>query len=228
MAKSLKNDAIAALNQYKEMKLYQIQEKILQHLLIEYPDHTCVNAVETKVKLLNLFYSTGIKAINVVAEKVNNINNIDERLKQGDMSLINEIASINLHNNTSRFNYSFATKYCAYHQPDKFPIYDSIVAMTFESLFEKSLLPPYKYSRKYKFNIDNNTFTKTSFSTHLKEYPFFVEVYNLFMKLYDLQSFTYRQVDSYIWGAFKIAGDDFEIEKMADLDKLKIKEYYID
>ena len=46
------------------------------------------------------------------------------------------------------------------------------------------------------------------------------------MKLYDLKgNFTYREIDSYIWGAFKVAGPDYEIEKMAKLDKSKIIEY---
>ena len=42
------------------------------------------------------------------------------------------------------------------------------------------------------------------------------------MELFDLTEFTYREVDSYIWGAFKLAGDDFEIEKLAKLNKSKI------
>ena len=45
------------------------------------------------------------------------------------------------------------------------------------------------------------------------------------MEQFDLQNFTYRQVDSYIWGAFKVGGEDFEIEKMAQLNKKTIIEY---
>ena len=48
------------------------------------------------------------------------------------------------------------------------------------------------------------------------------------MELYDLKDFTYREIDAYIWGAFKVAGEDYEIEKMAQLDKSKIIEYTIE
>lgn len=222
---SLKKDAMAVLQAYKKMESYRIQEYLLQHLVKKYKDHSNKAAVDTKVKLLNLFYSTGIQATNVMTSNILSIKDIDSRLDAGDPSLINEIANLQL-TKKSRFNYSFATKYCAYHQPEKFPIYDSIVAMTFISFFKKGLLPQYKYSNRK--SSSSNTYTQSEFSEKLKEYNFFVELYNYFMDLYDLKDFTYREIDAYIWGAFKVAGKDYEIEKMAQLDKSKIIEYTIE
>ena len=226
MAKiSLKRDAKAALNGYKKMESYSIQEELLQCLVKKYPNHSNKAAVDTKVKLLNLFYSTGIQATNKMSENILSIKDIDKRLSAGDKSLIPEIATLTF-NGKERYNYSFATKYCAYHQPEKFPIYDSIVAMTFISFFEKGLLPKYKCSSRKTTTKD--TYTKLEFAAKLKEYDFFVDVYDYFMEQYDLNgNFTYREIDSYIWGAFKIAGPDYEIEKMAQLDKSKIVEYSI-
>lgn len=223
--KSLKQDADKALKAYDKMQGYKIQEDLLKELLKCYPDHKNKFAVETKVKLLNLFYSTGIQATNVMAQNILSIKDIDERLADKDFSLVGEIAKLTFSNNNTRNNYSFATKYCAYHQPKLFPIYDSIVAKTFVSLFEKGLLPKYTYSRKS--NQDTNTFSKVDFSDRLKDYNFYVDIYDYFMDLYDLKTFTYREIDSYIWGAFKIGGVEFEIEKMADLDKSKIVEVEI-
>lgn len=223
--KSLKQDADKALKAYDKMQGYKIQEDLLKELLKCYPDHKNKFAVETKVKLLNLFYSTGIQATNVMAQNILSIKDIDERLADKDLSLVGEIAKLTFSNNNTRNNYSFATKYCAYHQPKLFPIYDSIVAKTFVSLFEKGLLPKYTYSRKS--NQDTNTFSKVDFSDRLKDYKFYVDIYDYFMDLYDLKTFTYREIDSYIWGAFKIGGVEFEIEKMADLDKSKIVEVEI-
>lgn len=221
---SLKHDAKLALEAYDKMQSYCIQENLLKHLVEEFPDHANRDAVEVKVKMLNLFYSTGIQATNAMVNNIMNINRIDQRLKEGDYTLINEIATLSL-KKCVRFNYSFATKYCAYHQPDLYPIYDRIVADTLVSLFEKGLLPNYK-------PIVNNTMlstshTKRTFAQYLKNYRFFVEVYRHFIEQFDLQSYTYRQVDAYIWGAFKIGGQEFEIEKLAQLDKTKIVEYYI-
>ena len=205
------------------MESYRIQESLLRKLVDEYPTHENKSAVETKVKLLNLFYSTGIQAVNLMAEHILSIEDIDGRLLQGDSKLVPQIAKLKVGKGDIRFNYSFATKYCAYHQPKKFPIYDSIVALTFASLFEKGLFPKYKYSRG-KSNT-RNTYSKTEFMDKLKEYDFYIKVYNHFMEEYDLTSLCYREVDSYIWGAFKLPEEDFEIEKMAMLDKKKITEY---
>lgn len=222
---SLKQDAESVLKVYDKMGSYRIQEELLQCLKNKYPDHCNKDAVETKVKLLNLFYSTGIQATNVMVSNILSINNIDSRLVEGDYSLVHEIATLRLSKGKERYNYSFATKYCAYHQPEKFPIYDSIVAMLLVSFFEKGLFPKYYFSKK-KTTMPN-TYTKKEFSEKLKEYNFFIEVYDCFMEVYDLKEFTYREIDSYIWGAFKVAGEDYMIEKMAQLDKSKIIEYTI-
>ena len=219
---SLKKDAESVLKAYDKMKSYSIQEELLQFLVKKFPDHKTKDAVEVKVKLLNLFYSTGIQATNAMADNIVNIKEIDSRLMKGDISLIKEIATLNLKENT-RYNYSFATKYCAYHQPELYPIYDSIVAETLTSFFEKGLLPKYKLTSKR--SVGDKTLTKGEFAKKLKEYDFFVAVYRYFMEQYDLLAFSYRQVDSYIWGAFKVGGKDFEIERMAQLNKKSIIEY---
>ena len=222
MQKSLLADAHAVLESYNKMESYRIQEWLLMKLIGEYPTHENKSAVEIKVKLLNLFYSTGIQAVNLMAKNILSIKNIDDRLDKGDCNLVPQIAKLKVSTGDIRFNYSFATKYCAYHQPKKFPIYDSIVALTFASLFEKGLLPKYKYNRG-KTNT-RNTYSKTEFMEKLKEYDFYIKVYNHFMEEYDLTSLGYREVDSYIWGAFKLP-EDFEIERMATLDKKKVTEY---
>ena len=159
---SLREDVRAVLKGYEKMESYRLQEDLLQHLVKKYPDHKNKAAVETKVKLLNLFYSTGIQATNKMSENILSIRDIDKRLSKGDKSLIPEIATLSF-DDKKRYNYSFATKYCAYHQPEKFPIYDSIVAMTFASFFEKGLLPKYKCCSRKSIVEDTDTYTKFEF-----------------------------------------------------------------
>ena len=106
-------------------------------------------------------------------------------------------------------------------RPDMFsPAQRYMTKDTFESLFEQGLLPIYHYKRDKA--SEPNTYTKGEFAAKLKEYEFYVEFYKYFMELFDLAEFTYREVDSYIWGAFKLAGNEFEIEKLAKLNKSKI------
>lgn len=225
MIESLKEDAHKVLEGYNKMVSYRIQEEVLQDLVKKYPDHSIDEAVETKVKLLNLLYSTGIQAVNITAKQILSIDGIDKRLRRGDRTLVHDIAKVNLSNNKTRNNYSFATKYCAYHRPRLYPIYDSIVAKVFIRLFEKGLLPKYKYSRKY--SVEPNTFTKKDFAEKLKDYQFFCYIYIYFKKEYDLSGFTFRQIDSYLWAGFKIADGDFRINKLADINMSKITQYQI-
>ncbi len=207
MKKNLLKDAQAVLNAYKKMETYQIQQEVLDNLVDKFPDHKNKAAVEVKVKLLNLLYSTNVRATNNMMKHILEIKDIDKRLKNGDKTLVPEIANIKISDKTYNF-YSFATKYCAYHQSDKFPIYDNIVANVLTALY-----------------ADKN---KKEFEKKLREYDFYVQVYDTFMKEYGLAGhFKYREVDNYIWGAYKIAGVDFEIEKLAPIDKRKIIEVEI-
>ena len=205
MKKDLLSDSKKALIAYGKMESYSIQEDILQRLVKDYPDHTNKAAVEVKVKLLNLFYSTYILATNRMTEHILGINNIDARLKKGDKSLVEEIAKLTIGSKTYNL-YSFATKYCAYHNPEAFPIYDNIVA-------------------KVLTKLNTGKETDKAFEKKLRDYASYIQIYDTFMKDYGLWGhLTYRQVDAYLWGAYKVAGDDFEIEKLAPLDKSKIVE----
>ena len=55
-----------------------------------------------------------------------NIPTPSKEEKSGDASLVTDIAHIEL-NGKEKYFYSFATKYCAMHQPERFPIYDRFV-----------------------------------------------------------------------------------------------------
>lgn len=219
---SLYKDAVNALAGMNKMATYEVQERILKNLLRDYPDHKVAAAVDAKVKLLNLFYSTGIQATSKMTEHILGIKNIDKRLTNGDKTLVPEIAELTLSTGV-RTNYSFATKYCALHQPDKFPIYDSIVASAICSLFKQNYLPPFKYVSRRSGN--EQEYTQQEFLDKLHDYDFYVTVYDLFMKLYDLQKLGYRKVDWYVWGAYKQNGEKYKIEELAPISESKYHQY---
>lgn len=219
MKKNLLGDAQKAIKACRKMEVYSIQEDVLQRLVKEYPNHKNKAAVEVKVKLINLLYSTYILATNQMTAHICNIKHIDTRLKEGDKSLVKDIASLNINGKEHDF-YSFASKYCAFHNPENYPIYDNIVASVFTKLFEDNNLPPYTCTKKR--NVPNG-YSRTGFKSDLRNYDFYIQVYNTFMKEYGLWGkLTYREVDAYLWGAYKIAGSNFEIEDLAPIDKSKI------
>ena len=227
MAKqSLEKDIRLFLERKKQMESYEIQEDILRHLVGKYPEHSSFAAVDVKAKLLNLFYSTGIQAITKMSENIFAIKDIDGRLQKGDHSLVAEIAELKLDSGT-RINYSFATKYCALHQPAKFPIYDSIVAAVFARLMADGNLPPYS-QKKGGGASTYLCMTKGTFQANLRNYEFFVRGYDTFMQDFGLQNragITYREVDWYLWGAYKLPGSECLIEKLAPLSGNKYFEY---
>jgi len=206
---------------------YEVSENVLQVTKKKYPDHTIAEAVVAKVKMLNMFYSTGIQAIDAMALNILRIKNIDKILAQSTYSakLINAIAQLELQDSI-RNNYSFATKYCALHEPTKYPIYDSIVAAVLTKLMVTGKLPPFVYSRSKSERIDDWHISQGEFENKLKDYAFFVKVYNIFMEDYGLkEKFTYREVDWYLLGAFKEAGKGTEIEVLAPIGANKYVEY---
>ena len=222
MKVSLYSDALQALEGKKNMDSYEIQEEILRYLVSKYPGHGNPSAVDAKVKLLNLFYSTGIQATSVMTDHILKIRNIDARLKMGDHDLVKEIATVRF-SNGERTNYSFATKYCALHQPDLFPIYDSIVAGVFCSLMKRGKLEGYVYT-SHRSTVSGQ-YTQVEFAEKLRDYSFYVRVYKDFMQQYGLAGFSVRQIDWYLWSAYKQGGEKYEIEKLAPLSGNKYTEY---
>ena len=217
MIEDLFKDAQKVLKDKSQLRSYELQEKILQHLVTEYPDHTVPEAVDLKAKLLNLFYSTGIQAMNVMVNKILGVANIDSRIKKGDLNLVADIAVIQLSDGKKRNNYSFATKYCALHQPDKYPIYDSIVANVLLYLLKNNKIPP--YTLRGKKQAENDTCKNIGeYEKALHDYPYYVKVYDSFCRAYNLSSLSYRDVDFYIWCAFKLGGKKYLIEKIAPIN----------
>jgi hypothetical protein len=55
---------------------------------------------------------------------------IDERLAAGDVTLVNEIARVDMDNGTVKNFYSFATKYCSHHKLNNLECFFILSRMT--------------------------------------------------------------------------------------------------
>lgn len=172
---------------YPHMETYRVQEEIIDRLFRSGSSKANIDdeIIFLKVSTLNLYYSTFMLATKQMADGIFNLN-IDTRLKKGDISLVEEIA-----NCTSRRNYSFATKYCACHQPDKYPIYDDIVGEYLARVISKGNL--FGYSGAWSMVKEGMK----------KNYIHYKEIYDSFIQQYGLTSLSYREVDWYLWTANK-------------------------
>ena len=102
------------LKSWNNLKNYKLQEDALDKLFFELlPRNEEISDILLKVATLNDFYSTNIFSVYPVAEHILSLK-IDERLRQGDATLVNEIQNVAINGVTRKF-YSFSSYfiYCS-------------------------------------------------------------------------------------------------------------------
>ena len=169
----------------KYLKKWDENETISLHssslkLLFEdlFPENKKKEHILIKVNTLNDFYSAGVlyKEIIPLTEHIYEIDDIDERLKIGDATLVNEIKNAK----DVRKVYSFATKYCSHHNPEAFPIVDSYV---------KKVLKHFR-DENPSFNFKNN---------ELDDYEEFIKILEKFKEEHGLNEYGFKELDIYLW-----------------------------
>ena len=177
-------------NRDKVLFDYAVQEKIIQDYVKSNPSNVSKNVVKEKVHLLNSFYHTRVP-VDKMVPNIMKIKDLDNRLKNGDHSLIKEIAQC------GKDYFSFATKFCAMHNPGKFPIFDSFVNNILTYLFNNGF---FAGTAVQPCSFMHFKTTSKSKSAHYSDY---VKIYEAFIKKSGISSFSqnYREVDRVIWGA---------------------------
>jgi hypothetical protein len=166
------------LNKWDKLEDYSSQEEAVNRVFRDYNSNKELENILIKCSILNDFYSTNIFKIYPVAKHIQNLD-IDSRLKEGDPTLVDEIAKITIGGKTKNF-YSFASKYCSHHNQLDFPIYDSYV--------HKVL--------KYYRNVDKFFDFEES---DLKAYPKFKNILVEFRSFYKLDEYNLKELDKYLW-----------------------------
>jgi hypothetical protein len=158
---------------------YVNQERALDKLFLEIcRDNNSIENILIKCSALNDFYSTNIFKVHNVAQHYMR-QNLDERLNTGDLSLVGDLAHIEINGKPFYF-YSFASKYCSHHRPDIYPIYDSYVHKLLKYFKERDGF--------FKFR-----------EADLKDYLSYTEIILTFRKHYGLDAFTVKEIDKYLW-----------------------------
>ncbi len=101
----------------------------LARLFQDYPSNEEFEKVLIKVAALNSLYSTHVRSIHLIplAQNIIEIKDIDKKIHHGDLQVVNQIASLKISPSEKWYYFSFATKYCFFHKPELYPIYDSKV-----------------------------------------------------------------------------------------------------
>jgi len=167
---------------------YHAADEAIEAIIHLFPKNNTLEKVKVKVKIINTFYKTNVLAVDKLAEHITSIKGIDERIQKGDMSVVDAIRTghgIGNSNSNDRNFYSFATKYCSFHNKEEYPIYDNLV---------KRLL--YDINKKHKWfeNEKNKNLTHDK----LKEYENYKLLIDKLMKHYGITT-TYKEVDKGLW-----------------------------
>lgn len=167
------------LSRWDSLENYVLQENALDKLFFTtYPKNDDIDDILIKVSVLNDFYSTNIFSVFPVAKHILSLS-IDEAIKNADESIVNKIALVNMNGKVINF-YSFATKYCSHHFPNDYPIYDTYV--------EKVLVTLNKRDRFSNFR-----------KVDLKDFSIFKSVVIDFKSFYNLNDYSLKDIDRYIW-----------------------------
>ena len=153
-------------------------EAALGLLFQTFPENKKFEHVLWKVCTLNDIYNTRIFATSVVAQHILE-QDIDADLNSGATTLIRRTCRVTLKGKVRAF-YSFTTKYCSWHKPDMFPIYDRIVD---EMLW------------RYRKQDGFNEFKRKD----LGYYRSFKDIVDSFRSVYGLDAYTYKQIDKFLW-----------------------------
>lgn len=203
---------------WNKLDNYCAHEKALSSLFrgpdSPYTKNTDLSHIIIKASALNDFYSTNIYRIHDVAKRIVEIKDFDERLEQGKEGLVEDLRFVTykfyfvpkkkgekrqkikagqevelIRDEKKIDSYSFATKYCSHHQPDKFPIYDSNVVLVLSEL------------RKIYPNIfGTDSKSKKDYLEKLREsYSYFKSQIDALKEHFNLGSYSYKDIDRYLW-----------------------------
>lgn len=165
----------------KYRKLYFYETDGALHMLFKsYPHNKNIFQILLKVTAVNQLYRTNIFDPFTVAKHIHKIGTtVDKALLKGDHDIIDKIADVKF-GSKRRYFYSFATKYCSWHHPEHYFIYDSFV---------DELL--WRYRKKYGFD---NYRRRDAYV-----YPKFHGICLKFKKFFGLTGITNKTLDEFLW-----------------------------
>ena len=165
-------DAEWFINNWREVGRFSAPVDAILKICQQYPNNHNLEEVLIKCAVIDNFSSTNVFDLYKMADHIV-AKNIDEKLGKGDYSLVKDIAKVEIGGKERNF-YSFATKYCHYHKPDDFAIYDSYVAKVLCAFLDKK-------------------------ENELRVYNNYIKALNDFSQRYNLDKYKYDDLDKYLW-----------------------------
>jgi len=154
-------------------------EWTLHQIFSRYPENKEFLHTSIKTRVLNTLYSTQIRAVNLVASHIAGLIDLDSQLAAGSPLAVDSVANLEIKGRKFCF-FSFASKYCSFHRPEMYPIYDSRADACL-----------WHYKKRYPFA----EYHRQGFV----DYRDFVRVVSAFREHYGLCEFDFKQLDKYLY-----------------------------
>lgn len=145
---------------------YGPEIEMITRCLKKYPDNTDADLVAMKIGLIDITNSTHLSQhkskISMVelSDIIVSIPNIDERIKLGDPEVVNIIARSN-----GKINlFSFATKYCCYHNKN---LYDKDDYSILDTVLKESLPKYYSDITKGQIQRWQNSYNYSAYNDYI-------------------------------------------------------------
>ena len=171
------------IDKFNNDERYYLADNSISRLFDKFPENKELEDILLKISVINDLYSTNIFATFLMAKHIQLLQ-IDEDLRLADSTLVNRIATghgIKKSKNTGDRNfYSFATKYCSWHNRDNYPIFDDFVERVLKAYRDRD-----KFS-KFK-NEDLRSFEKLKV------------IISDFKIFYQLNRHGLKQIDKFLW-----------------------------
>lgn len=154
-------------------------ESTLRELIATYPGNKRVEHVLTKVITINALYHARVLDVDLhpLAVHISGIQDLDAKLKRGDPEAVDAIW---MSQGTRKHYFSFATKYCSWHNQQSFAIYD---------------LNMWEALRAYRSELAGFRFR----DSECKDYACFHAIVERFRTAYGLESYSLRDIDKFLW-----------------------------
>lgn len=164
---------------------YSYADEILENIFKKDKENINLETIYQKVVLLNSLYSTNIFSPFDMVLHIKKIKDFKNRIDRGDPLLVSEIANITIKDKNKNF-YSFATKYCFWHNEKMYPIYDKFGSKTLKAF------------------SNNNVCDFNCLGIDLRNYEEYRNVINNFCEAFNLPNeVKYRKIDKYLWNTGK-------------------------
>ena len=169
------------LNEFRVDSRSNFADNAIRELIKKFPDNKTIESVILKISVINDLYSTNIFSTYEIANHILQ-QDFDKAIENKDYSIVNRVATghkIKSSRTYKEYNfYSFATKYCNWHDQSSFPLFDRYIDLVLIN-----------YNHK-------NQYTK---ETNFRVYENLINVLMIFRTTHKLDKYSFKELDKFLW-----------------------------